>query len=88
MIGVTLDRNVSERLSFIALQGETLEPPNTALKVTHGWFQSSMRPAPRAFEAWANAGATHHGALSRGNLVEALNWLAMLRDFPVTQITE
>lgn len=88
MLGAALDQSRSERLSLIALEGRTLEPSVTALKVTNGWFQSCHRPALSAFEAWANAGATHHGALAPGHLSEAVQWLGMLCQLPVTSITE
>jgi L-arabinose isomerase len=88
MLGATLNRNRSERLSLIALEGETLGPSPTALKVTYGHFQTSRRPALQAFEAWANAGATHHGALCPDHLAEATGWLGMLCHLPVTTITE
>ena len=87
MLGATIDRTKSERLSLIALDGHTLEPANTALNVTNGWFQTTKRPALLAFEAWANAGATHHGALSPGRLGEATAWLGKLCGFPVTEIS-
>lgn len=88
MIGVTLDRTRSEKPVLIALGGETLEPAKTGLKVTNGWFQTARRPALSAFEAWANAGATHHGALSRGDLGEALAWISQLSGWPLTQISK
>ncbi|SLN64514.1 hypothetical protein [Roseisalinus antarcticus] len=84
MLGVTLDRSVSERLSLIALEGETLEPARTALKVTQGWFRTRGGDPIAAFEGWANAGATHHGALSRGDLAEAMGWLSAQRGWPLT----
>jgi L-arabinose isomerase len=88
MLGVTLDRNRSDKLCLIALEGQTLESAKTALKVTHGWFQSDHRPALSAFEAWANAGATHHGSLSPGKLAEATRWLGMTCALPVQTITQ
>ena len=86
MLGLTLDRSRSERLSLIALQGETLHPARTALKVTQGWFRTNGPDPIADFEGWANAGATHHGALSKGHLAEAAMWLARLREWPVTII--
>ncbi len=88
MLGATLDRTRSARLSLIAMEGETLNPAKTALKVTAGWFRTSRRPALSAFEDWANAAATHHGALAPGHLAEATHWLGMLSDLPVTAISE
>ena len=87
MLGVTLDRNRSEKLTLIAMEGETVREGATALNVTHGWFRTDRAPALRAFEAWANAGATHHGALCPGHLAEATQWLGMLRGLPVATIT-
>jgi L-arabinose isomerase len=88
MLGAALDQGRSERLSLLAMEGRTLEPSVTALKVTNGWFQPSHQPALSAFEAWANAGATHHGALAPGHLSEAVQWLGVLCQLPVTSITE
>ena len=88
MLGVTLDRSHSDKLCLIAHEGETLGPAKTALKVTHGWFQSDYRPALSAFEAWTNAGATHHGSLSPGKLAEATRWLGMTCALPVHTITQ
>ncbi|MBK8085151.1 MAG: hypothetical protein IPK28_15775 [Devosia sp.] len=88
MLGATLDQSRSERLSLVALEGRTLELGATALNVTNGWFQTSQRPALSAFEAWANAGATHHGALSPGHLSEAAQWLGTLCQLPVTTIAQ
>lgn len=88
MLGVTLDRTRSEKLSLIALEGHILEPSKTALNVTNGWFQTTHRPAVSAFEAWANASATHHGSLSPGHLAEATGWLGKLWGHPVSTISE
>ena len=88
ILGLTLDRTRSERLTLIALEGHTLDPPKTALNVTNGWFRTIHRPALSTFEAWANAGATHHGSLSPGHLAEAIRWLGMIWGHPVTTITE
>lgn len=87
MLGVTLDLTRSDKLSLIALEGQTLEAPKTKLNVTNGWFQTDLRPAISAFDAWANAGATHHGSLSRGHLGDATRWLGMICGLPVTTIT-
>jgi L-arabinose isomerase len=84
MLGVTLDRSVSDRLKLIALEGETLHPARTALKVTQGWFRPGGGRPLAAFESWANAGATHHGALSPGHLAEALGWLGSLCGWPIS----
>ena len=86
MLGVTLDRTRSERLTLLALDGETLDGPATALKVTHGWFRTDVSPGHKAFQRWADAGATHHGALSRGRLGQAIAWLGALANLPVTRI--
>jgi len=88
MLGVTLDRTRSERLTLIALEGHTLEPAETALRVTNGWFRTTHRSALSAIEAWANASATHHGSLSPGHLAEATRWLGMILGHPVTTINE
>lgn len=86
MLGVTLDLTQSEKLCLIAMEGRTLEPAKTRLKVTNGWFQTDQRPALSAFETWANASATHHGSLSPGHLAEATRWLGMICELPVTTI--
>lgn len=88
MIGVTLDHTASRRLSLIALEGETEDPAHTGLKVTNGWFQTKVRPAVTAFERWANASATHHGALSKGHLTEQLSWIAGQTGLNLTSIPE
>ena len=86
MLGVTLDRSRSETLSLIAMEGATLHPARTALRVTQGWFRSAGRDPVTDFEGWANAGATHHGALTRGHLAEATRWLGAALDWPVTTL--
>ncbi|HRM73423.1 MAG TPA: hypothetical protein PLI13_01760 [Paracoccus sp. (in: a-proteobacteria)] len=86
-LGFALHPGRSERLTLIAMEGKIGEPARTALKVTSGWFHADARPAASAFEAWANAGATHHVALSRGALAEAVGWIGMLTDSPVIKIT-
>ena len=86
MLGLTLDRTTSDRLKLIAMEGRTVDLPPTSLKVPHGWFASSSGEPIEAFEAWANAGATHHGALSRGHLVQSTQWLAAQRGWPVTTV--
>lgn len=86
-LGFALDTSRSSRLTMIAMEGRTGAPARTALKVTSGWFHADARPAAAAFEAWANAGATHHLALSRGALAEALGWIGRLTDSPVIRIT-
>lgn len=86
MLGLTLDRSRSERLTLIAMPGTTLHPARTALRVTQGWFRTAGPDPITDFEGWANAGATHHGALSRGNLAEAARWLAGLSGLPLASI--
>ncbi|MGV8986032.1 MAG: hypothetical protein ACOH2H_07100 [Cypionkella sp.] len=86
MLGVVLDRSTTDRLGIVAMQGETLEPARTALNVTHGWFRTTGKDALVAFEGWANAGATHHGALSRGHLAEAIGWLGKYCRWPATTL--
>lgn len=87
MLGLTLDRSRSERLTLIAMPGTTLHPARTGLRVTQGWFRSAGPDPITDFEGWANAGATHHGALSRGNLAEAARWLTNLCGLPFAPIT-
>lgn len=86
MLGATPDLTRSERLTLLALDGEIVDPPDTALKVTHGFFRTDVAPGQEAFRRWANAGATHHGALSRGRLGQAVEWLGTLTKLPVTRI--
>lgn len=88
MLGVTLDRSLSDRLGLIALEGDTLTHARTALKVMQGWFRTRGGQPISAFEGWANAAATHHGALSRGHLAEAARWLAAQRGWPITVLPE
>jgi L-fucose isomerase-like protein len=88
MLGVTLDRSTSDRLKLIALEGRTAGLPPTALKVPQGWFVSRSGDPIKAFEGWANAGATQHGALSRGHLAEAAQWLAAQRGWAMTTLEE
>src|SRR5690606_15283276 len=45
MLAVTLDRTHSERLTLLAMEGRVAEPPETALKITQGWFQTTAQPA-------------------------------------------
>ncbi|WP_180900387.1 hypothetical protein [Martelella soudanensis] len=85
MLGVVPDKGAG-KFRLLALEGDTLSPARTALQVTHGWFRTNRRPALDAFEAWANAHATHHGALSRGHLGEAIGWLGRLTGYAVTEI--
>ncbi|WP_421952937.1 hypothetical protein [Pelagibacterium sp.] len=86
MLGVVPDI-AAGTFRLIALEGETLEPARTSLHVTHGWFRTYRCPAMSAFEDWANAGATHHGALSRGHLAEACRWLGQLTGYATKEIT-
>ena len=86
MLGMVPDTNAGT-FRLLALEGETLAPAKTALQVTHGWFRTKRRPALDAFEAWANAHATHHGALSREHLGESIGWLGRLTGYAVTDIT-
>jgi L-arabinose isomerase len=88
MIGATLDLTQSERLKLLAFSGKTLEPTRTGLNITNAWFEPKQKPALAVFDAWANAGANHHGALSRGELAEAVGWLGALCDLPVEIIEE
>lgn len=84
-VGFTLDRTRARAPTLIALEGATLARPHTGLKVTNGLFRTDRAPEA-AFAAWADAGATHHGALSPGRLGEALSILAALRDLSMTRI--
>jgi L-arabinose isomerase len=86
MLGVVPDPQAGS-FRLIALEGATPDAPaKTGLKVTNGWFQTALRPATAAFEAWAEAGATHHGALSRGALAEPSRWLARALGYRVAEI--
>jgi L-arabinose isomerase len=86
MLGLVPDLEAGA-FRLIALEGDVPDDPaRTALKVTQGWFRTARRPALAAFEAWAEAGATHHGALSRGALGEAAGWLARGAGYRVTRI--
>jgi L-fucose isomerase-like protein len=86
MLGAALDVSMSDRLGLIALEGHTVDLPPTALKVPQGWFAPANGDPIGAFEGWANAGATHHGALSRGHLAEAAQWLAAQRGWSMTTV--
>lgn len=86
MLGVVPDLRAGS-FRLLALEGETLDAPaRTGLFVTSGWFRTALRPALAAFEAWADAGATHHGALSRGDIAEAAGWLARLIGYRFVRI--
>lgn len=85
MLGVVPDRKAGT-FRAIALEGDTLGRAKTGLEVTNGWFRPRRRPALAAFEAWAGAHATHHGALSRGLLGEPLRWLGQFTGYAITEI--
>jgi L-arabinose isomerase len=68
MVGFSPDGRRSEGFVLCALEGEVTGTPQVALPVTSAWFRPHGGAPYRSFEAWAGAGATHHGSLSPGHL--------------------
>lgn len=66
MIGFSPKAHAERGFTLLAMEGETLEPPEVALSVTSAWFRATARPMRRAMRGWIEAGATHHGSLSPG----------------------
>lgn len=81
VLGFTLDATRDPVPTLVALEGAVEKGPRTGLRVTHGLFRADAAPAERAFGLWAEAGATHHGALSPGRLAEGIGILARLAGF-------
>ena len=76
VIGFTPKADATGGFTFLAMEGETLDPPDVALTVTSAWFRAEMRPMRRAFAAWVDAGATHHASLTPGRHGDSLARLA------------
>jgi len=76
LIGFTPAAGARGGFRLIAMQGTVEEPPDVALTVTSAWFRADLAPMRRAFSAWAEAGATHHGALCPGHLAGQVALLA------------
>lgn len=72
MIGFSPDGRRQEGYVLCALEGDVTGTPEVVLPVTKAWFRPAGGAPYRAFEAWAHAGATHHGSLSRGRLARQL----------------
>lgn len=76
MIGFTPRADAKGGFSIIAMEGQVEEPPQVKLSVTSAWFRADTSPMRHAFARWAEAGATHHGALSPGRQAARLQLLA------------
>lgn len=76
MVGFSPDRRRSEGFVLCSLEGEVTGTPQVALPVTSAWFRPQGGAPYRSFEAWAEAGATHHGSLSPGHLSTLLAGVA------------
>lgn len=76
MIGFTPRAGAPGGFTLIAMEGMVQEQPDMALTVSSAWFQADRQPMRRAFEQWAEAGATHHGALTPGRQARRLALLA------------
>lgn len=72
MVGFSPDGRRGEGYVLCALEGEVTGTPDVVLPVTKAWFRPAGGDPYGAFEAWARAGATHHGSLSRGRLAQSL----------------
>jgi L-arabinose isomerase len=87
LIGFTPAAGARGGFRLIALEGQVEDPaPEVALTVTSAWFRATRTPMRRAFAAWAEAGATHHGALAPGHLAGQLGLLARYMGIEATAI--
>jgi L-arabinose isomerase len=78
LIGLSPKQNAKGGWSLIIAPGEILGTDHQQLRVGNAMFRFKNGPTPEAFQRWCLAGATHHGALSTGDLVEDL---LLLGDF-------
>lgn len=76
LIGFSPRAEARGGFALLAMEGEVLDPPEVALTVSSAWFRADTRPMRRAFGRWAEAGATHHGALVPGRHAARLELLA------------
>lgn len=73
--------------SLIAASGEITERFHRKLIAGNCEFRFDRKPVEAAFDAWANAGATHHGALCTGDLREEIGYLAKMIGIEGTTIS-
>ena len=76
MVGFSPDGRRAKGYVLCALEGDVTGTPDVALPVTSAWFRPAGGAPYRSFEAWAGAGATHHGSLSPGLLAPQLAAIA------------
>lgn len=66
--------------SLIAAPGIIRGTIHDRLTVGNCDFEFERKPVEEAFKAWAEAGATHHGAMSTGDLREEISLLAEMME--------
>lgn len=90
LVGAALDRTRGRGITLAAMEGSVPDQAarRTGLKVSHGWFRSNSAPAARAMQRWTGTGVTHHAALSRGHLAEAMAHLSRLAGFRLETVNE
>ena len=64
--------------SLIAASGEITEGFHEKLIAGNCEFRFDRKPVEASFDAWVNAGATHHGALCTGDLRQEIGYLAKM----------
>lgn len=64
--------------SLIVAPGEVTEAFHEKLIAGNCEFRFDRKPVEAAFDAWVNAGATHHGALCTGDLSQEIDYLAKM----------
>ncbi len=72
LIGLSPKREAKGGWTLIAAPGEILGTAHEELRVGNAMFRFKHGPTAEAFRRWCLAGATHHGALSTGDLTEKL----------------
>lgn len=72
LIGISPKKEARGGWVLIAAPGEILGTAHKKLRVGNAMFRFKNGPTADAFRRWCLAGATHHGALSTGDLTEQL----------------
>jgi len=72
LVGMSPKKGAKGGWVLVIAPGEILGTRHRELRVGNCMFRFRNGPTPEAFRRWCLAGATHHGALSSGDLTEEL----------------
>lgn len=87
LVGLSPKAMANGGWSLMAASGDVIGTIHEKLIAGNCEFRFDCKPVEAAFDAWAKAGATHHGALCTGDLTAEINYLAKMLSIEGTIIS-